>query len=103
MFSGFRGVKLEEVENVNLLVRAENPMYLLYTISMCRIFVVAQRSKDCLHPCRSSCLEVDMLLQVLLLLQCKVPAMVIIIYHDCPVLNAMRSPTTKERGRTRVL
>jgi hypothetical protein len=61
---GFRGVKLEEVENVDLLVRAEKPMYLLYAISTHRIFIVAQRSKDCLHPCRSSCLEVDMLLDV---------------------------------------
>jgi hypothetical protein len=65
-------------------------MYLLYAISTRRIFIVAQRSKDCLHPCRSSCLEVDMLLQVLLLLQCKVPAMVILIYHDHPILNATR-------------
>jgi hypothetical protein len=30
--SRFRGVKLKEVENIDLLVRAEKPMYLLYAI-----------------------------------------------------------------------
>jgi hypothetical protein len=44
--SGFRGVKLEKLENADLLIQAEKPIYLLYMISMRRIFVVVQRSKD---------------------------------------------------------
>jgi hypothetical protein len=46
----FRGVKVEEIENNDLFVRAEKAIYLLDAISMRRISTVAQRSKDCLHP-----------------------------------------------------
>jgi hypothetical protein len=53
---GFRGVGLEEIENVDLLAWAEKPIDLLYVISMRRISTVAQRSKDCPHPCDEDCL-----------------------------------------------
>jgi hypothetical protein len=64
------------------------PIYLLDAIFMCRIFLAALRSKDCLHPCRSYCLEVNTLLPGVLLLRRKVPAMVTLICHDRPILIA---------------
>jgi hypothetical protein len=65
---------------------------------MCRIFLVALRSKDCLCPCRFSYLEVCTLLRGLLLLRRKVPAMVTIICHDHPILIAARDLPPRRSG-----